>query len=58
MTELKKDVFYMPAEYAPHCATVMIWCERGGSWNYGAKPALMHCFSDFDIADFHSFPSG
>lgn len=39
MSEFKKDAFYMPAEYAPHCATVMIWCERGGSWNYGAKPA-------------------
>lgn len=35
----KHDQFYMPAEYAPHAATVMMWCERGGSWIYGAKYA-------------------
>lgn len=29
----------MPAEYAPHRATIMMWCERGGSWIYGAKYA-------------------
>lgn len=31
--------FTMPAEYERHGATVMIWCERGGSWIYGAKYA-------------------
>lgn len=35
----KKDNFYMPAEYAPHEATIMIWCERKGSWIYEAKYA-------------------
>ena len=37
MTIPKRDGFYMPAEYAPHAATVMIWCERGGSFPYSAK---------------------
>ncbi len=35
----KEDKFYMPAEYSPHSATIMMWCERGGSWIYGAKYA-------------------
>ena len=39
MTTPKNDNFSMPAEYAPHSATIMIWCERGGSWIYGAKYA-------------------
>lgn len=39
MTTPKRDKFYMPAEYAPHSATIMIWCERGGSWIYGARHA-------------------
>lgn len=39
MTTPKRDNFYMPAEYAPHAATIMIWCERGGSWIYGARYA-------------------
>ncbi len=34
-----EDNFFMPAEYAPHAATIMMWCERGGSWIYGAKYA-------------------
>lgn len=34
-----EDKFYMPAEYSRHAATVMMWCERGGSWIYGAKYA-------------------
>ncbi|MDE7453089.1 MAG: agmatine deiminase [Clostridia bacterium] len=29
----------MPAEYEQHSATIMIWCERAGSWTHGAKPA-------------------
>lgn len=39
MTTPERDGFYMPAEFEPHRATVMIWCERGGSWTYGAKYA-------------------
>lgn len=30
---------YMPAEWAPHRGTIMIWPERPGSWPHGAKPA-------------------
>lgn len=30
---------YMPAEWEEHSGTIMIWCERPGSWPYGAKPA-------------------
>ncbi len=29
----------MPAEYEEHSATIMIWCERPGSWTHGAEPA-------------------
>ncbi len=39
MLNPKQHGFYMPAEFAPHSATIMIWCERGGSWTYGAKNA-------------------
>lgn len=39
MTTPEKDGLYMPAEYQPHAATIMIWCEREGSWIYGAKYA-------------------
>lgn len=39
MNTPESDKFYMPAEFAPHQATIMIWCERGGSWIYGAKYA-------------------
>ena len=31
--------FYMPAEYSPHRATIMVFPERPGSWGYGAVPA-------------------
>ena len=33
------DGFYMPAEFAPHRASIMIFPERPGSWGYGAEPA-------------------
>jgi agmatine deiminase len=33
----KKDKFYMPAEYAPHSGTIMIFPERTGSWIYDAR---------------------
>ncbi|MCD7708344.1 MAG: agmatine deiminase family protein [Clostridiales bacterium] len=29
----------MPAEFEPHEGTIMIWPERSGSWNYGARAA-------------------
>lgn len=31
--------FAMPAEYAPHEGCILIWPQRPGSWNYGAKAA-------------------
>lgn len=33
------DKFFMPAEFAKHYGTVMIWPERQGSWPYEAKQA-------------------
>lgn len=39
MNTPKQNGFYMPAEFAPHSATIMIWCERGGSWTNGASNA-------------------
>ncbi|MBR5896623.1 MAG: agmatine deiminase [Lachnospiraceae bacterium] len=35
----KNDGFYMPAEFEPHDATIMIFPERPGSWPYEAKNA-------------------
>lgn len=32
-------ILKMPAEYAPHAATLMIWPIRPGSWPYGGKAA-------------------
>lgn len=31
--------FLMPGEFEPHAGCIMIWPERPGSWNYGAKEA-------------------
>ncbi len=36
----KQDGFHMPAEFAPHAGTIMIFPERPGSWPYDAEPAL------------------
>lgn len=33
------DGFFMPAEWAPHSGTWMIWPERPDNWRLGAKPA-------------------
>ena len=33
------DFFYMPAEFAQHSHTIMIWPHREGSWPYKAKKA-------------------
>lgn len=35
--------FYMPAEYAPHEGTLLIWPVRPGSWPHGGK-AAQHAF--------------
>ena len=34
-----EDGFHMPAEFAPHEGCLMIWPERGDSWQYGAYAA-------------------
>lgn len=36
----RQDGFHMPAEFAPHSGTIMIFPERPGSWTYYAEPAL------------------
>ena len=36
----RADGFYMPAEYAPHKGTIIIWPKRPGSWIYGARRSL------------------
>jgi len=33
------DGFFMPAEWAPHTRTWMLWPERPDNWREGAKPA-------------------
>jgi agmatine deiminase len=38
-TTPREDGFYMPAEYAPHERTWMLWPERSDNWRLGAKPA-------------------
>ncbi len=35
----REDGFVMPAEWAPHAGTWMIWPERTDNWRLGAKPA-------------------
>jgi agmatine deiminase len=35
----RADGFYMPAEWAPHSQTWMIWPERPDNWRLGGKPA-------------------
>lgn len=35
----KNDGFYMPAEFSPHYGCIMIWPERGDSWQYGGYEA-------------------
>ena len=34
-----KSPYYMPAEYAPHEGTLMIWPVRPGSWPHGGRAA-------------------
>lgn len=35
----KEKCWRMPGEFEPHAGCLMIWPERPGSWNYGAKEA-------------------
>lgn len=35
----RQDGYYMPAEWAPHSQTWMLWPERPDNWRYGAKLA-------------------
>ncbi len=35
----KQDGFFMPAEYAPHHGTILVWPERPGSWGNDPTPA-------------------
>jgi agmatine deiminase len=35
----QQDGFQMPAEWAPHAQTWMVWPERTDNWRLGAKPA-------------------
>lgn len=36
-TNPKNDGFYMPAEFAPHLGTFLIWPVRPGSWTNGGR---------------------
>jgi agmatine deiminase len=38
-TTPRADGFYMPAEWAAHTQTWMVWPERTDNWRLGAKPA-------------------
>jgi len=38
-TTPRQDDFYIPAEFAPHKQTWMLWPERPDNWRFGAKPA-------------------
>ena len=39
VTEKNRTKYRMPGEFEPHEGCVMIWPERPGSWNYGAREA-------------------
>ncbi len=39
MNTPKQDGFSMPAEYAPHHGTILVWPERPGSWGNDPTPA-------------------
>jgi agmatine deiminase len=43
-TTPRADGFKMPAEWAPHTQTWMVWPERTDNWRLGAKPA-QHAFA-------------
>jgi agmatine deiminase len=35
----RSDGFFMPAEFAPHAGTWMLWPQRTDNWRLGGKPA-------------------
>ncbi len=35
----RADSFFMPAEFAPHAGTWMLWPQRPDNWRLGGKPA-------------------
>ncbi len=37
----RADGFYMPAEWATHKQTWLVWPERTDNWRLGAKPAQL-----------------
>src|SRR5512146_2694488 len=39
MTTPRQDGFFMPAEFARHAGTWMLWPERPDNWRLGGKPA-------------------
>ncbi len=53
-TTPRADGFYMPAEWAPHSQTWMVWPERTDNWRLGAKPAqqafcaVIHAIARFE----------
>ncbi len=38
-TTPRADGFFMPAEFAPHAGTWMLWPQRPDNWRLGGKPA-------------------
>jgi agmatine deiminase len=48
-TTPRADDFYMPAEWAPHKQTWMVWPERTDNWRLGAIPA-QRAFTDVACA--------
>ncbi len=38
-TTPRADGFFMPAEFAPHAGTWMLWPQRPDNWRMGGKPA-------------------
>jgi len=38
-TTPREDGFFMPAEFAPHARTWMLWPERPDNWRLGGRPA-------------------
>ncbi len=38
-TTPRQDGFFMPAEFAPHAGTWMLWPERADNWRLGGQPA-------------------
>ncbi|MDH2436009.1 agmatine deiminase [Pokkaliibacter sp. MBI-7] len=55
----RQDGFHMPAEWAPHSQTWLIWPERTDNWREGAKPVqLAHATLAKAIAEFEPVTVG